>query len=173
MSGAEALSRARAAGIQVVLDGDHLALEASAPPSGAVLDLLARHKAEILTLLRPGNDGWSGEDWREFFEEHACMAEFDGGLSRDNAEVRAFSRCVGEWLYRNPNRTPSGRCDHCGEPEGMLLPYLTGYSHSHPGHTWLHLECSQDWHHMRLKRVVSRLVALGVRRPRVLADGFI
>lgn len=54
MSAAEALKLARAADIQVGMDGDALALEASAPPPAEVLDLLARHKADILTLLRPG-----------------------------------------------------------------------------------------------------------------------
>jgi hypothetical protein len=52
MSAAEALTVARAAGIQVRIDGDDLALEASAPPSAEVLDLLARHKAAILHELR-------------------------------------------------------------------------------------------------------------------------
>ena len=67
MSATEALTQARAAGIRVRIDGNDLALEASAPPPAEVLNLLARHKADIVTLLRPGNDGWSGEDWREFF----------------------------------------------------------------------------------------------------------
>jgi len=48
----EALKQARAAGIQVRIDGDDLTLEASAPPPGEVLDLLARHKSDILVLLR-------------------------------------------------------------------------------------------------------------------------
>ena len=146
MSAAEALKQARAAGIQVRIDGEALALEASAPPPAEVLDLLVRHKADIVTLLRPGSDGWSGEDWREFFDERAGIAEFDGGLPRDQAEARAFSCCVGEWLHRNPARSPSGRCDRCGQSKGMLLPYLTGYSEIDPGHTWLHQECSLAWH---------------------------
>ncbi len=108
MSAVVALTQARAAGIQVGIDGEALVLEASAPPPAGVLDLLARHKADILTLLRPGDDGWSGEDWREFFDERAGIAEFDGGLPRDQAEARAFSCCVGEWLHRNPVRSPVG-----------------------------------------------------------------
>jgi hypothetical protein len=100
MSAAEALTQARAAGIRVGIDGDQLALEASAPPPGEVLDLLAQYKADILTLLRLGCGGWTGEDWREFFEERAGIAEFDGGLSRDQAEAQAFSCCVGKWLHR-------------------------------------------------------------------------
>lgn len=52
MSAAEALASAHAAGVRVRTDGDDLVLEASAPPSPAVLDLVSRHKADIITLLR-------------------------------------------------------------------------------------------------------------------------
>ena len=45
-------------------------------------------------MLRPGGDGWSGEDWRAFFDERAGIAEFDGGLPRDQAEARAFEDLV-------------------------------------------------------------------------------
>ena len=172
MSAAEALEQARAAGIRVGIDGDQLALEASAPPPGEVLDLLARYKADILTLLRAGSDGWSVEDWREFFEERAGKAEFDGGLSRDQAEARAFSCCVGEWLNRNPARSQSGRCDHCGQSKGMLLPYLTGYSTKDPGHTWLHQECSRAWHQARRAKAMSALVAVGIKQPFMFVDDF-
>ena len=172
MSAAEALTQARAAGIQVRIDGEALVLDASAPPPAEVLDLLARHKADIVTLLRPGNDGWSGEDWREFLEERSGIAEFDGGLPRDQAEAQAFSYCVCEWLHRNPVRSPSGRCDHCGQSKGMLLPYLTGYSTKDPGHTWLHQECSRAWHQAHRAKAVSALVAMGISVPVKFADDF-
>jgi hypothetical protein len=172
MSAAEALAQARAAGIQVGIDGDDLALEASAPPPAEVLDLLARHKADIVILLRPGNDGWSSEDWWEFFEERVGIAEFDGGLPRDQAEARAFSCCVGEWLHRNPARSPSERCDHCGRSTGMLLPYLTGYSVKDPGHTWLHQDCSRAWHQAHRAKAVAALAAMGISTPAKFADNF-
>ena len=76
MSAVEALKAARAAGIELALDGDDLALSAASAPPAAVLDALSGHKAEILTLLRPGRDGWSVEDWLVFFEERAGIAEF-------------------------------------------------------------------------------------------------
>lgn len=40
MSAAIALLAARAAGIELAIDGDDLVLEASAPPPGTVLELL-------------------------------------------------------------------------------------------------------------------------------------
>src|SRR6516162_222430 len=51
MSAAEALQAAQNAGVEIGIDGDNLVLEASAPPPAAVLDLLSRHKAEVLALL--------------------------------------------------------------------------------------------------------------------------
>lgn len=172
MSAAVALTQARAAGIQVAIDGEALVLKASAPPPAELLDLVARYKADIVILLRPGSDGWSGEDWREFFEERAGVAEFDACLPRDKAEARAFSCCVGEWLHRNPVRSPSGRCNHCGQSKGMLLPYLTGYSTKSPGHTWLHQECSPAWHQAHRAKAVSALAAMGISIPVKFADDF-
>jgi hypothetical protein len=69
MSAVEALKAARAAGVELALDGDDLALKAASAPPAAVLDALSRHMAEIWVLLRPAEDGWSAEDWQVFFEE--------------------------------------------------------------------------------------------------------
>jgi hypothetical protein len=117
MSAAEALKAARADGIKPGIDGDDLLLEASAPPSAAILDLLSRYKADIVTLLRPADDGWSAGDTQVFFDERVGIAESDGGLPRAQAEARAFACCIGEWLNRNPSiwahRPPTawlGRC---------------------------------------------------------------
>ncbi len=52
MNADDALTLAHAAGVRVHTDGDDLLLEASAPPPTAVLDLLSRHKADIVTMLR-------------------------------------------------------------------------------------------------------------------------
>jgi hypothetical protein len=73
-----------------------------------------RHKPGIVALLRPSRDGWSAEDWQAFFDERAGSAEFDSGLPRPQAEVRAFAYCVVEWLNRNFVRSPTGRCLTCG-----------------------------------------------------------
>lgn len=32
---------------------------------------------------------WTDEDWKEAFEERAAIMEYDGGLSREEAERRA------------------------------------------------------------------------------------
>jgi hypothetical protein len=52
VSAAQALKAARDAGVVLGVDGEDLILEATAPPPAAILDLLSRHKAEVLSLLR-------------------------------------------------------------------------------------------------------------------------
>jgi hypothetical protein len=76
-------------------------LEASASPPPAVIDLLSRHKVEVVALLRPAEDGWSAEDWQVFFDERAGIVEFDGGLPRDPRGVPEFvPACT-----KNPSHT--------------------------------------------------------------------
>ena len=51
MSAAEALRAARNAGVHITVDGGDLILRASARPAAKVVNLLSRHKADILVLL--------------------------------------------------------------------------------------------------------------------------
>jgi hypothetical protein len=164
VSAVEALKAARAAGVQVAIDGDALTLEASAAPSPAVVELLARHKVAILTLLRPAGDGWSAIDWRMYFDERSRRAAVHG-LTGIEAEARAFDCCVVEWLNRNPVRSPSGRCLGCGLAEHShdpLLPFGTEPT----GHAWLHSRCWPAWHAARKADAIAALVAMGIGQPR-------
>ncbi len=130
-----------------------------------ILNLLARHKSEIVALLRQGRDGWSPEDLQVFFEERAAIAEFDGGLARPKAEVRAFDCCIVEWLHRNFVRSPPERCLACGcgdHPHDALLPH--GFES--PGHAWLHSRCWPAWRAARRAEAVAALKAMRIeRRP--------
>ena len=156
MNAAQALKAARAAGIDLAVDGDALALRAATAPLAAVLDALFRHKAEIIALLRRGRDGWSAEDWQVYFDERAGIAEFDGGLSRAEAEARAFECCVAEWLNRNPVCSSPGRCLECGGKENAwdkLLPYGAEPT----GHAWLHSGCWETWHANRKAKAGAAL----------------
>ena len=74
MSAAEALKAARSVGIELVLDGNSLVLEAASEPPAAVLESLSRHKAEIIAMLRPGRDGWSAEGRQAYFEKSAGIS---------------------------------------------------------------------------------------------------
>jgi hypothetical protein len=166
MSATEALKAARDAGITVGIDGDDLTLEAAAAPPPAVLDLLARHKLGIVALLRDGEDGWSVEDWRAFFDERAGIAEFDGGMSREEAEACAFNCCVAEWLNLHPALSAAVECAWCGAaetPDAQVLPYGT----SPRIHTWLHAECWSSWYDWRREGAIAALAAMGIcSRPR-------
>jgi hypothetical protein len=51
MSAAEAIRAARDAGVDIAIDDNDLLLEASAPPPAGLVDLLSRHKAEIIDFL--------------------------------------------------------------------------------------------------------------------------
>ena len=125
MSAVAVLNAARAAGVHLEIDGDDLVLEAVSAPPAAVLDALSRHKPEVMALLRPAEDGWSAEDWLAFFDERASAAEFSGGVSRKEAEARAFGCCVVKWLDRHPAPSPPGRCAWCGgaeKPGAIVVP---------------------------------------------------
>lgn len=81
MSAIEALKAARAAGIELKIDGDDLLLEASAPPPGNVIDLVSCHKAELVALLRPAEDPW--------------LRGLSGRFRSSSAALRSYLGCVG------------------------------------------------------------------------------
>ncbi|MET3838579.1 hypothetical protein [Bradyrhizobium sp. OAE829] len=161
MSAVQAITAARAAGIELSLDGADLALSAALAPPVAVLDALSRHKAEIVALLQHV-DGWSGEDWQVYFDERAGIVEFDAGLPRAEAEARALECCMVEWLNRNPLSSPSNRCLGCGgeDDHDKLLPYGAAPT----GHAWLHSRCWEAWHANRKAgavEVLSLIIGVG------------
>lgn len=62
---------------------------APAPPNIAIVASVAG--------AEPEPEIWDAEDWLAFYEERAAIAEFDGGLSRADAEALAYKACVQEW----------------------------------------------------------------------------
>jgi hypothetical protein len=171
MSAAEALEAARAVGIRVEIDGGDVVLKALAPPPSALLDLLSRHKAGIVMLLHPADEGWSAEDWQVFFDERAGIAEFDGGLSRGQAEACAFACCAVEWMNRNPMRSPPERCLGCRGGDHRHDPLLP-LSIENTEHAWLH---SRIWPASCVDRkaeVAAALPAMGIAPSANLRDDF-
>jgi hypothetical protein len=163
VNAAEALKAARATGIRLRVDGDHLVLKTSAPPPPFVVDLLRRHKAEIMALLRPAGDGWSADDWQGFYGERAAVAALDGHLPRPEAEAGAFACCVAEWLNRNPVRSPPERCLGCGGGEHCYDPLLP-FGIESTGHAWLHSRCWPAWHAGRKAEATAALAGMGIGR---------
>ena len=172
MSAMEALLAARAAGVDVVLQGDDLTLEASSPPSDAMLVALSENKAGIVVLLRPGDDGWNAEDWQVYYDERAGIAEFDGGLSRAQAEAQAFACCVSEWMNRNPQTSSPNQCLACGcndSTNDPLLPFGTDTY----GHAWLHSRCWDGWFKSRKVAAASALGSMGIAKPANFPNDFV
>jgi hypothetical protein len=166
VSAAEILKAARAAGVEVRIEGNELVLEAIAAPPAEIVEQLAHHKSSILVLLRPGRDGWSTEDWLAFFDERAGIAEFDHGLPRQEAEARAFDCCVAKWLNRNPAPSIAGRCCRCGRVEtsdASVLPYGTEAGM----HAWLHAECWTGWQEDRRSQAIQALSLVGLNPDRI------
>jgi hypothetical protein len=137
MSASLALQAAHAAGVHIAVDGDDLILEAPTRPPAAVIDLLKRHKFEILEQVRPGKDGWSIVDWQGAFE---ARAKFNA--------ARAFAWCVTTWLNRNPANSPPGRCLTCGKGDCENDP-LSPYGIESVGVAWLHSRCWPEWSSIR------------------------
>jgi len=171
VSAVEALKAARAAGVELRVDGETLVLESAAPPPVDVIDLLSRNKPALVALLRPRRDGWTPQDWKAFLEERAAIAEFDGGFPRQEAEARAFGACVVEWLNRNPVRSAPDRCCWCGRAErsaDVLLPFGVAPT----GQAWLHSGCLQPWREHRQAQAVDFLQALGIAAPSEFPNDF-
>ena len=180
MSPIAALKAARAAGVQLRIEGNDLVLEASAAPPTAVLDLLSLNKAGVIRMLRPGADGWSAEEWHAFFDERAGIVEFDGALSRWQAEECSFASCVVEWLNRNPVSSGPGRCLGCADSDRAHDPLLP-YGIETSGLAWLHRRCWPTWHEGRKADALTALAAMGIElsvglaqqkrpHPRIVAD---
>jgi hypothetical protein len=103
---------------------------------------------------------WSAEDWQARFDERAAFLEHDGGLTRVEAEARAFEYCVVEWLNQNPDSSPAGNCTWCCKPEtpsAVVLPFGVGEHHA-----WLHAECWPAWHQSRRVEAARALRTMGI-----------
>lgn len=173
MSTNAALKVARAAGIQIGVDGDDLVLEAAVPPPPGVFDLVSHHKAQIIELLRATSDEWTAEEWRAFFDERAGITEVDGVRTRAEAEAIAFESCVVEWLNRHPICSDPDRCAWCDKPDRDGHAVVPFGVESH-GHAWLHPECWPNWFEHRRQVATDALAKMGFIRDaisRLSTDG--
>jgi hypothetical protein len=102
-------------------------------------------------------------DYRMLFDERVAILEFDGGLTRSDAETKAIEYCVTEWLNRHPSSSPAGHCVWCSNPESAgagVVPFGVGERH-----TWLHPHCWPAWYRRRRADALAALGSLGIPVP--------
>jgi len=83
---------------------------------------------------------------------------------RAEAETLAFECCVVEWVNRNPESCPPGRCRGCGGRDFSQDPLLP-YGIESTGHTWLHSRCWPAWYETRKARASAALSRMGITVP--------
>jgi hypothetical protein len=108
--------------------------------------------------------GEAAQDWRDWFEERAAIAEHDGELSRAEAEALAFECCIVQWMNLNPPpENDPERCIECGDPMDDLaaLPFLIGDG----GHVWMHSGCHTPWMRHRRVEASDALGRMGIVPP--------
>jgi hypothetical protein len=170
MNALSALKAARAAGVQVQVDGADLVLSASAQPPDNILDDLTRNKGAILDILRQETEGWDTNDWLVFFYERAGIIEFDGGAQRRDAEDLAFEACMVEWCHQHPVRSDPDRCNWCGQLAKNRRPVIPFGTNDH-GHTWLHPDCWRSWYNHRQDTARQALLTMGLPDVEVAERG--
>ena len=167
MSAFRTLDAARAAGIEVRLDGKDLVLSGASATPTDVLDMLRQHKFSIVALLqRPivpcpslqPSQPWDRDDWRDFSDEQVRVYE-GNGLSRPAAEARAYDSCVAQWLCFELVITQPGPCPICGDPDRpndtlQAIGFIGG-------RYWLHNGCVKAWCIARRAEAVAAIDAMG------------
>ena len=171
MSAAEALKAARAAGVELRLDGDDLVLEAAAPPPPRSSTCCrATSPASWRCCGRVGTVGRARTGRSSSTNEPASPSS-TAGCRAPEAEARAFDCCVVEWLNRNFVRSPPERCLACGggdHAHDALLPHGTEPT----GHAWLHSRCWPAWYAGRKAEAVAALEAMGIATPAGFPNDF-
>lgn len=112
---------------------------------------------------RETDTAWDAEDWRTYFNERAGIAEFDGGLSRQQTEVRAYECCLSHWQNMVPPIVADGEgCPICSRPLGKeAVPVLRGDG----GHLWMHSGCVEHFNIRRRVEARRELEKLGIAAP--------
>jgi len=165
MTPAIMIAKAKADGVAVFLTpAGTVRLRGAQPEIAKWTPVLRLHKPAILALLQADSEPvavWGASDWGAYFNERAAVAEYDGGLSRREAERQAFKCCVAHWLCQHPVTSEPGQCAWCGRGDlagRMVLPHG---DETH-GATWLHGECWGAWYAQRRQEAIEALAGFGI-----------
>ena len=100
------VTKVHAAGGYIEACDGKLILTAPKPLSDDLVAQIKAHKSELLFTLRQNEGSDHAEAIREFLEERAAIQEYDGGLTRQQAETEAW-RNIRFYEYKladNPDR---------------------------------------------------------------------
>lgn len=165
MSGQVVLKQAWTDGLKITLTPEgEIRARGAQPEIAKWTPVLRLHKPEIIALLQSAQAAiapWDAGDWQAYFHERAAVAEFEGALTRQQAERQASRCCVAEWLCRNPVTSEPGQCAWCGRGD-LTGRAATPYGDEAHGHTWLHGECWTAWYAQRRQAAVEALAGYGI-----------
>ena len=88
----------------------------------------------------PEQDSWRAKDWKAYYVERAAIRQYDAGMSRREAELRAIEDTIAEWLRRRPIDAEPSACAWChkqdiGQHDIRVVEYRSG------GNLWAHASC--------------------------------
>ncbi len=167
MSGAaaEIVREVADAGGRLAVAGDRIRVSAPRPLPDRLVDALRRRKGEVIAYLGRGGDAWGADEWRQWIAERAAILEHDGGLSRSEADRRAYQHAIIEWQNRDPPLVDSRVCAGCS---GAINEAATDWRPLADGATVHYggahgLRCWQAHGERRRADAEAALAALGVK----------
>jgi len=156
--GAILLSELTAAGLALAAEGDRLVVTPATRLTDATRQAIRAHKVELVVALMLAR-------LRDVYGERAAIIEYDGKVSRPEAERVAFETVIALWLNDVSNAAPlagAGQCAACAGPLGDdAVPVLRPGG----GHTELHRRCVMAWLKRRRAEAAAALEAVGIPWP--------
>jgi TubC N-terminal docking domain len=144
------------AGLRLEADGGRLVVEPASKLTAATRDAIRAHKGELLEALLVAQ-------LREDYAERAAIGEYDGELSRPQAEMQAFEQILTRWLKaQSAGATPTA-IDTC-----VACSLTLGAAHVsvlRPGGGLVHANCIPRWRREHRNRAAEALAAGGIPAP--------
>ena len=107
---------------------------------------------------------WSAQDWRIYYEERAGILEYDGQLTRAEAERVAYSTTLAIWM--DAHRPPSADMNDCAwchrvNQRAVLVACLARSG----GHYAAHDTCLPKLLESMRERGIAALATFGIKSP--------